>query len=150
MAYARDDYCIKSLYQIMEEIYPTPLDRRRMDQIASAHWRRKWLDDIGKKQIIIRGRAGTGKTVALMQLADHAFRIHNKRSLLITYNRALVADLNRLKGLMGIPDDLIAGGISISTIHSLIGKLIRKMGICSNNFYDRFEDIKNEILEHVR
>ena len=150
MAYASDDYCLNDLYKIMEEIHPTPLDRRRMDQIASAHWRRQWLDDIGKKQIIIRGRAGTGKTVALMQLADHAFRIHNKRSLLITYNLALVADLNRLKGLMGIPDGLTAGGISISTIHSLIGKLTRKMGISSNDFYNRFEDIKNEILDHVR
>ena len=150
MAYAKDNYEIKKLYEIMEEVRPTPLDRRRMDQMASAQWRRKWLDDIGKKQIIIRGRAGTGKTVALMQLADHAFRIHNKRSLLITYNLALVADLNRLKGLMGIPDDLINGGISISTIHSLIGKLTRRMGISGDGFYNRFEDIKNEILDHIR
>ena len=150
MAYAKNNYEMKKLYQIMEEIRPTPLDRRRMDQIASAHWRRKWLDDIGKKQIIIRGRAGTGKTIALMQLADHAFRIHNKRSLLITYNIALAADLIRLQKLMDIPDYLITGGISISTIHSLIGKLTRKMGISSNDFYNRFEDIKNEILDHIR
>lgn len=150
MAYAKDNYKIKELYEIMEEIRPTPLDRRRMDQMASAHWRRKWLDDIGKKQIIIRGRAGTGKTVALMQLADHAFRIHNKRSLLITYNLALVADLNRLKGLMGIPDDLVTGGISISTIHSLIGKLRQKMDISGDDFFNRYEDIKKGILDRIK
>ncbi len=150
MDYSRNSSCFDGLCKIMEEIRPTPMDRRKMDLIASGHWRRRWLDDIGKKQIIIRGRAGTGKTVALMQLADHAFRRHNKRSLLITYNRALVADLKRLKGLMGIPDDLADGGISISTIHSLIGKLARKIGIDCDDFFERFEDIKNQMLNYIR
>ncbi len=150
MDYSQNSGCFDGLRKIMEEIRPTPMDRRKMDLIASGHWRRRWLDDIGKKQIIIRGRAGTGKTVALMQLADHAFRKHNKRSLLITYNTALVADLKRLKGLMGIPDNLLDGGISVSTIHSLIGKLARKIGIdCDERFFERFEDIKNRILNYV-
>ena len=120
-----------------------------MDRIASDAWRRKWVDDIGHKQVILRGRGGTGKTIALLQLAHHAFQRHNKRSLLITYNLTLVADLKRLLLLSGIPDELGVGGIKIWTIHKLLYRLAKDMGIDTYRFLDRFEQIKDEIIGHI-
>lgn len=140
---------LKRLIREFESFRPTPLDRRKMDRIASDEWRRKWLNDIGQKQIIIRGRGGTGKTVALMQLADHAYRRQNKRSLLMTYNKALVADLTRMKQLIGIPDSIEGGGIKLSTIHRLISVLARDMGIPTTDFYERFQSIKKEICNYI-
>ncbi len=139
---------LEKLDKKFRSIQPTPLDRKKMDRIASDAWRRRWLDDIGQKQVIIRGRAGTGKTIALMQLADHAFRRQNKRSLLITYNKALVADLKRLKQLMGIPNGVDGAGIEIMTIHKLIFELANDMPIQYTEFLDEFREIKNQICSY--
>jgi len=56
-------------FPLLRTLEPTPLDRRRMDRIAKAALPETWLDDLGRKQIVIRGRGGVGKTVILLQMA---------------------------------------------------------------------------------
>ena len=57
----------------------------------------KFKDGIGEKLNIISGRAGTGKTIRLLQLAFHlADPTNDKRCLLLTYNNALVGDIRGL------------------------------------------------------
>lgn len=44
-----------------------------MDRIVKSALPDEWLDDLTKKQIVIRGRGGVGKTVILLQMAYRAF-----------------------------------------------------------------------------
>lgn len=44
-----------------------------MDRIIKASLPEAWLDDLGNKQVVIRGRGGVGKTVILLQMAYRAF-----------------------------------------------------------------------------
>ena len=45
---------------------------------------------------ILAGRAGTGKTIALLQLATYVSGERNERCLFLTYNTALVTDIKRM------------------------------------------------------
>lgn len=84
---------------LLQTFEPTPLDRRRMDRIVKSALPRDWLDDLTKKQISIKGRGGVGKTVILLQMAYRAYEDRQMRSLLLTYNKALVADMRRTMAL---------------------------------------------------
>jgi hypothetical protein len=81
---------------LTKTIQPTHLDRVRMDRICRSAVNKDWLDLLGVKQLMFRGRGGTGKTVILLRLAWKAFRERDARVLILTYNKALVADLRRL------------------------------------------------------
>ena len=65
--------------------------------------------------MVLRGRGGTGKTVILLQLAFRAFEETNARSLILTYNQALVADMRRIMALLGLPSNEADGGIRIDS-----------------------------------
>lgn len=84
---------------------------KRIDNITKAFtddaWRKGWLSDVGKKQIILDGRGGTGKTVLLLSLAQKLAREQKKKILLLTYNHALVTELKRLSKYLDIDPDLL-------------------------------------------
>jgi superfamily I DNA and RNA helicase len=73
---------------------------------------------------VFRGRGGAGKTVILLQLAYHAFDERKARSLLLTYNRALIADIRRTMALFGMPSTVARGGIRIDSVMSFIGRVL--------------------------
>ena len=75
-------------FPMFQTLEPTPLDRNRMDRIVKAALADTWLDDLGKRQVILRGRGGVGKTVILLQMAYRAFDREQMRSLILTYNKA--------------------------------------------------------------
>jgi hypothetical protein len=109
---------------------PTNLDRKRKDRIAS---RRQilgdWFDDLGNQMLIFRGRGGTGKTVLLLQMAHRAFNEKASRTLLLTYNRALVADIRRSMMLMKVPSSPYEGGITVQTVMSLVMTWFVRLGV---------------------
>lgn len=123
---------------LFKSTQPTPLDRKKMDRIIKMReaWRRDWFDDLGKYQIILRGRGGAGKTVILNQLAYRAYDEHGARSLILTYNLPLIADMRRTMGLLGIPSNNEHGGIVIRSIMSLIGLVLRHFDLIADD--DRF------------
>ncbi|SKA24817.1 DNA/RNA helicase domain-containing protein [Consotaella salsifontis] len=116
-------------FALLQTLEPTPLDRTRMDRIVKAALADTWLDDLGKKQVIFRGRGGVGKTVILLQMAYRAFDREQMRSMMLTYNKALVADMRRTMALLGVPRSIEKGGISIETVHAFIGRLMVGLGL---------------------
>lgn len=137
---------------LLQTLEPTPLDRSRMDRIVKAALPEAWLEDLTKKQIVIRGRGGVGKTVILLQMAYRAYDKNRMRSLVLTYNKALVADMRRTMALLGVPRQIEKGGISIDTVHAFIGRLMRELGIIKTygDFLERYEQHKETLLDYIR
>lgn len=137
---------------VLRTLKPTPVDRRRMDRIVKTALPSDWLDDLGERQIIIRGRGGVGKTVILLQMAYRAFDRKGTRSLVLTYNKALVADMRRTMALLGVPRNLEKGGIAINTVHAFIGRLMRELGIIGNDeaFLEHYERHKEALVDYLQ
>jgi hypothetical protein len=136
---------------VLKTLEPTPLDRRRMDRIVKAALPQEWLADLGVRQVSVRGRGGVGKTVILLQMAYKAFDNSGMRSLLLTYNKALVADMRRTMALLGVPRHL-EGGISVDTVHAFIGRLMHELGTIGINdsFLEDYEDNKDALVEYLQ
>ena len=139
-------------FPLLQSFRPTPLDRRRMDRIAKAALPETWLDDLGRKHIVIRGRGGVGKTVILLQMAYQAFDREQLRSLILTYNRALVADMRRTMALLGVPRSVEKGGIAIETVYAFVGRLMHGLGILptEHDFLETYEAHKDLLLDYIR
>jgi hypothetical protein len=139
-------------FPLLQSVEPTPLDRRRMDRIVKASLPEAWQDDLGSKQVVIRGRGGVGKTVILLQMAYRAFDRARMRSLMLTYNKALVADMRRTMALLGVPRSVENGGICIDTVHAFIGRLMHGLGIIEDyvDFLEAYEQRKDLLLEYIR
>jgi hypothetical protein len=120
--------------------------------VSSRQHSEAWLDDLGNKQVVIRGRGGVGKTVILLQMAYRAFDRERMRSLMLTYNKALVADMRRTMALLGVPRSVENGGICIDTVHAFIGRLMHGLGIIQDytDFLEAYEQRKDLLLEYVR
>lgn len=130
---------------------PTPLDRRRMDLIAKAALPDVWLEDLGERQILLKGRGGVGKTVILLQMAYCAYDRSGHRSLVLTFNKALVADMRRTMALLGVPRSVEKGGVAIETVHGFIGRLMIKLGVIESydGFLDDFDAHKATLLDYL-
>ncbi len=119
------DTCVPSskfIYDFKEEFCkekPTAkgLTRKKME-LLSQTIANKQLQNVplGDKLTLFTGRAGTGKTINLIQsammLADNTT---GKRCMILTYNHALVSDINRLFDFLKIPDKVDGWSIQIET-----------------------------------
>nr|WP_295238173.1 AAA family ATPase [uncultured Brevundimonas sp.] len=155
LAFGSDDVFARLLapdFELFDTLEPTSLDRRRMDMIAKRAMSDGWLDDLGERQVILKGRGGVGKTVILLQMAYRAYEARQQRSLLLTFNRALVADLRRTMALLGVPKSVETGGIAIETVHAFLGKVMRQLGVIDTyeGFLDRFDEHKAALLEYLQ
>lgn len=143
---------LSTKFELFDTLEPTPLDRRRMDMIAKRAMSDAWLDDLGERQVILKGRGGVGKTVILLQMAYCAYEMRQQRSLLLTFNKALVADLRRTMALLGIPKSLETGGIAIDTVHAFFGRAMRQLGIMDSydGFLEHFDEHKEVLLSYLQ
>ena len=126
---------------------------------------------VGDKLTIISGRAGTGKTIQLMQLAYNlANPTNDKRCLLLTYNNALVSDIRRLIDFSNMPLGLDGRTVNIQTVDSFFIQLMVMFEIIDKNsliptskdykkkfdesltkFYDSFiKDLDNSGVEYLK
>ena len=140
----------------MTQIKTTPGDitRKKIEQITSENLILPDLRTDKDEVTILRGRAGTGKTIGLLQtaiqLADRDFG----RALILTFNRALVSDLRRLLALADIPDVFDPRAVSIDTVHSYFYHLINaafyegKLG--SDRFIKEYDVIMGEALHDIK
>lgn len=146
------DQILSAQFPLLQVLEPTPIDRRRMDRIVKSAVPEAWLDEVGRNQVLIRGRGGVGKTVILLQLAYRSFDRDHARSLILTYNKALVADMRRTMALLGIPRSIERGGIAIETVHSFIGRLMIELGILPNydGFLEKYDEAKQTLLDYLR
>lgn len=115
---------------LLKQLRPSNLDRRRMDRIAARPVEARELAAmLGTKRIHLRGNGGTGKTVLLLQSAYEAFLERGARTLVLTYNTALAADIQRTLALMGISGGGEAGGITVRTVMSFMYAWLEQLGL---------------------
>ena len=100
-------------------------------------------NNFGSKFSLVRGVGGTGKTIALLQSAWASYKEQSKRTLFLTYNHALSADVTRLKALMGVPSDLDEGGISICTVMSFMYRWLSYLGVIKGQEEDSFANYQD-------
>jgi hypothetical protein len=138
----------------LKELVPTRLDRQRMERIAR---RTATLDpvraDVGKKLLILRGRSGTGKTLYLLQLANELAEEQGARVLILTYNKALVADVRRLLTILGIGDDIVGRTVQVQTVHSFFYDVLRGLDVMDPqqaDFLRNYDRFKDEALDFLR
>ncbi len=68
------------------------LTRKKLDKITKRLMKEQnYVSAIGEKLVIIRGRAGTGKTFKLVRIAYELALHKNKRCLILTYNSIIVS-----------------------------------------------------------
>jgi hypothetical protein len=136
---------------IFTQVLPSNLDRKKMDRIAARPPEALELaDEIGVERVHTRGEGGTGKTILLAQAAHEAFRSHGKRSLFLTYNHALSADIQRLLALLGVPSSGESGGVDVRTVMSFIYSWLRRLGAIDANEdldFDRYGEQCEKALE---
>lgn len=113
--------------RLFEPLVPTSLDRLRMDRLLQKGSRvEQVLASSGKAFTCLRGHGGTGKTVTCLQAAWRAFHEHAERTLVLTYNHALAADIRRLLALMGVPSG-DGGGIKVQTAMSFFLSWLKQL-----------------------
>ncbi len=132
------------------------IDRRRIEAITKSVLSRdqqKYAKKLGEQMLIIRGRGGTGKTVRLIQIANQAYDEYGLRVILLTYNKALVADITRLLSIRGVRNAVGEPGMAVKTIHSFMYEWLIALGIIDNkcsDFLEKYEQYKNEAIELLR
>ncbi len=150
---ATSDVIARTAVLFTKPFEPTKLDRRRMELASQRATNESHLIDlVGQKTVILRGGGGTGKTIRLLQLAKLLYDEQDARVLILTYNKALVADIRRLLTFMGIGDSIVEHSIQIQTVHSFFYAALRALGIIRSNdrpFLDNYEQFKDEALEYL-
>lgn len=145
-------------------VLPTELDRRRMERLSEAASRdaveRAGLEEHpGQRLVLLRGGGGTGKTVLLLQLARRLREREAARVLVLTYNRALVADLRRMLALLDLRSEPYGRGIHVGTAHSFFVDLCRDLGLAGEfadselpraDFAEQYAALKQEALQYLR
>lgn len=129
------------------------LTRSRLERITRQELLKDQLyaQSIGKRLVLIRGRAGTGKTIKLLHIA-YDLCSRGERVLILTYNRMLVSDLQRMVALAGVSSDMDGATVEIDTIHRFIRRLLDhfKLEYDKNRFLESYEEHKRTLLEYLR
>jgi hypothetical protein len=146
-------YITKAVSALTDQIEKSPLDRKRIEVITRKVIKdQKYGEQLGKQLLMFRGRGGTGKTVRLLRLAYQMYEEKDGKILLLTYNRALVTDIRRLLGLMGVNQAFAEKSISIRTIHSFMGSILHYFEISLSDdkkFYESYPGYKKELLSYI-
>jgi hypothetical protein len=129
-------------------VMPSKLDRKRMDMLVKDSAQvEKVIDVIGEKMLILRGQGGSGKTVIMLQAAWQLYQREGCRTLFLTYNHALAADIRRLMLLLGVPSSPYEGGITVKTVMSFMYSWFKYFGLLEEevelDFGQYLEQCKN-------
>lgn len=146
-----DDATIERILDdgFLKPLVASGLDRKRMDRIAARPDEARQLSSLlGKQRVHLRGNGGTGKTILLLQSAYDAFLDRGMRSLVLTYNTALAADIQRTLAQMGIPSDGEAGGITVRTVMSFMYSWLHRLGLAPNE--GSFREYEGKCAEALR
>lgn len=125
------------------------LTRRRIEQITNQTFVNNQLIDSQGNVSIYRGRAGTGKTVGLIQTAIYLVEEKQERVLLLTYNKALVSDIRRLFALAEMPDMFEESCVCVDTMHSFFFALSNQVLYDGKMSGEKFIDNYNRIMKDL-
>lgn len=132
------------------------IDRKRLEAITKSvldRTKQQYAEKLGEQLLIFKGRGGTGKTVQLIRIAYQAYDELGLRVLLLTYNKALVADLKRLFTLLGVKQGIGEGGMAIKTIHSFMYEWLLALDVIQPrqpDFLMNYEIHKKEALDLLK
>ncbi len=139
---------------------PTLLEQQKMTgviratrTITAAATVPAYVAKLGQQLLIFQGRGGTGKTASLLKLATALYEHQQARILILTYNRALVADIKRLLTLLGIHDGTARQSISVQTAHAFFHQLLYGLGVIPPqcpDFLEHYDAYKAEALDRLR
>jgi len=88
--------------------------------------------------------------VRLIQIASQAYDEYGMRVILLTYNKALVADITRLLSIQGVRNATGESGMMVRTIHSFVREWLTSLAVLPKgckDFVDNYESYKREALE---
>lgn len=130
------------------------LTRRRIEQITNKAFRNNVLINTQGMISVYRGRAGTGKTVGLIQTAINLVDEEQARVLILTYNKALVSDIRRLFALAELPDMFETNCVAINTMHSYFYRLVNKVlyagKLLGRKYLENYSHTLNEMLDFLK
>ncbi|MSR15836.1 MAG: DNA/RNA helicase [Gammaproteobacteria bacterium] len=139
---------------LFRRLIPSSLDRKKMDRIATrSSMTSEWQGLPGTKLLRFRGRGGSGKTILLLQMAWREYEEKAARTLVLTYNHALAADVSRLMALLGIPATPDDGGIAVETVMSFMFSWFSRLQLLDENNempleqYDKYCSSAAEMLK---
>ncbi len=132
----------------------THLDMRQMNRIAGDLMNPSWLAAIGRRQLRLRGRAGTGKTIMLLHLARHLVAARDASVLVLTFNRVLATNLHRLLILLEAEQPGFLGSVRVLTCDRYLMALFRATGLWDNpgvqgDFNARKAACEDELLRRL-
>ena len=113
---------------LTHQVRPTRLDLRRVNALTQSRFdseKTAYIQNLGSGLLVLRGRGGTGKTFALMQVALHLAR-QGKRTVMLTYNHGLIADINRALRFIGEKEPLLIPLPELMTRYAFIQGVFRK------------------------
>ncbi len=127
------------------------LTRKRIEQITQKAISSN-LTKLGEDKLVIyRGKAGTGKTVGLIQTAIDLVDEFDARVVILTYNKALVSDIRRLFTLAELPDMFQDSCVHICTMHSFFYRIINSTlydgNLSGEKFINNYQALMVELLE---
>lgn len=154
-----------------KEILPKQgdLSRGKLEKVIQKQLDGKYkpaFESIGEKTLIIYGTPGSGKTLILLRFSYFLAVEQDARCLILTYNKALIADINRLSRLAGFKDDPSSASIGTSTCLKLMRKLFIEFGLYQEeptnlnanerlnyfktNFTNKYESLLKELVDLLK
>jgi hypothetical protein len=119
-----------AVHLFTRDLPETAIDRKRLDRLTEESVEFNWAGDIGSQQLIFSGRGGSGKTYNLLRTALHEYnREPRRRTLILTYNIALVTDIQRQLMLLGVGDDIAEGSIRVRGVHAFLRGILIVLGV---------------------
>jgi hypothetical protein len=143
---------IKDAFDIFERVKAGVGDmtRQKIERITSKILQnQQYVQEIGKKMLIVSGRAGTGKTIKIITIAHDLSESNDARCLILTYNHALVSDIRRLFALSGVADGADERTVQIMTLHKYFYDLLVGFGIKISNYLDEYESLLAELMSYI-
>lgn len=130
------------------------LTRKKIEQITNTSLQEMYSsDETTEGSVIFRGRAGTGKTIDLIRNAIQLVDLKGARVQILTYNKALVADIRRLFALAELPDMFQEKCVSVNTMHFYFYRLIKKAlyndNLDSADFLNKYDNYLQEMVNFL-
>lgn len=155
---------IQKIFDLFEKVNKGTgeLTRKKIEIITSKILdQQQYAQAIGKKLIVISGRAGTGKTIKILRISCDLAVQKGARCLILTYNHALVSDIKRILALAKMPDGMEDYTVNISTLHKFFYELLIGFGIVKNSnnpeievkfipdFLEKYKSYLKELHEYI-
>lgn len=137
-----------------KKMQPSKIEQERLEFISKKYATKdkSWVSSVGRNPIAFLGKAGTGKTLKLIRLANDVME-NSDPVLFLTFNRALASDLGRLTQLQHLNG---ASNITILTIDKFLFTLAKRFKLYEKDYNefkketaDEFSAIRSLVLESL-